>query len=105
MRFKYINEENKLCIKLNEEIDVESCKTLRTIVDGYILKYNPNMCEIDMENVTFMDSSGIGFIAGRSNLSKMLNCELVIKKPSASVKKLLDMSAIMKDVKVVWYEQ
>lgn len=101
MKFKYMNDEDKLCIKLNEEIDVESCKTLRTIVDGYILKYNPRSCEIDMANVSFMDSSGIGFIAGRSNLTKMLNCELVIKSPSAHVRKLLDMSQVAKDIKVV----
>ena len=101
MKFKYMNEEDKLCIKLNEEIDVESCKTLRTIVDGYILKYNPQRCELDMANVSFMDSSGIGFIAGRSNLTKMLNCELVIKSPSANVRKLLDMSQVAKDIKVV----
>lgn len=101
MKFKYMNDEDKLCIKLNEEIDVESCKTLRTIVDGYILKYNPQSCEIDMANVSFMDSSGIGFIAGRSNLTKMLNCELVIKSPSANVRKLLDMSQVAKDIKVV----
>lgn len=101
MKFKYINEEDKLSIKLNEEIDIESCKTLRTIVDGYILKYNPVKCELDMERVTFMDSSGIGFIAGRSNLAKMLNCELVIKNPSNNVRKILSMSQITKDVKVV----
>lgn len=101
MKFKYISEEDKLSIKLNEEIDVESCKTLRTIVDGYILKYNPRKCELDMGSVTFMDSSGIGFIAGRSNLTKMLNCELVIKNPSSNVRKLIDMSQIAKDVKVV----
>lgn len=101
MKFKYVNEEDKLCISLNEEIDVESCKTLRTIVDGYILKYNPKMCEIDMGKVSFMDSSGIGFISGRSNLTKMLGCELVIKNPNVSVKKLLDMSQTMNDIKVV----
>lgn len=101
MKFKYVSEEDKLCIKLNEEIDIDSCKTLRTIVDGYILKYNPKECELDLENVTFMDSSGIGFIAGRNNLSKMLNCELIIKKPNDSIKKLLDMSTIMKDIKVI----
>lgn len=101
MKFNYISEEDKLSIKLNEEIDVESCKTLRTIVDGYILKYNPRECELDMAGVSFMDSSGIGFIAGRSNLTKMLNCELVIKNPSNNVRKLIDMSQIAKDVKVV----
>lgn len=104
MKFKYVNEEDKLCIRLNEEIDIESCKTLRTIVDGYILKYNPKSCEIDMSNVSFMDSSGIGFIAGRSNLTKMLNCELIIKSPNSSIRKILDMSQIMKDIKVVWNE-
>ena len=101
MKYTYINDENKLCIKLNEEIDIDTCTTLRTIVDGYILKYNPKECELDMENVTFMDSSGIGFISGRYNLSKMLDCTLSIRKPSTSVMKLLSMSNIMKNIKVV----
>lgn len=101
MKCKYNNDENKLLIKLNEEIDVNTCRTLRTIVDGYILKYSPKECEIDMEQVEFMDSSGIGFIAGRYNLSKMLNCKLIIKKPSAGVRKILDMSTLASQIRVV----
>ncbi|MBR5227654.1 MAG: STAS domain-containing protein [Clostridia bacterium] len=101
MKYKYIDIENKLLIELNEEIDIDTCTTLRSVVDGYILKYNPRECELDMEKVNFMDSSGIGFIAGRYNLAKMLGCDLVIKKPNASIRKLLEMSSISKNIKVV----
>lgn len=101
MKCEFLEDKNKLCIKLNEEIDISSCKTLRTIVDGYILRYSPKKCEIDMNEVTFMDSSGIGFIAGRYNLSNMLDCELVIKSPSSSVRKIMEMSNVFKNIKVV----
>ena len=100
---KYTYEENvkKLKIELDEDIDMNSCRSLRTIVDGYIMRYSPNVCEIDMSNVKFMDSSGLGFIMGRYNLAKMLGCNLIVSNPDNSIKKLLSMYKMEKGLKVV----
>lgn len=62
MKCKFKEEYNKLVINLDEDIDMNTCRSLRTIVDGYILRYSPLECEIDMSKVGFMDSSGLGFI-------------------------------------------
>lgn len=100
---KYTYEENvkKLKIELDEDIDMNSCRSLRTIVDGYIMRYSPNVCEMDMTNVKFMDSSGLGFIMGRYNLAKMLGCNLIVSNPDNSIKKLLSMYKMEKGLKVV----
>ena len=99
---KYTYEENtkKLKIDLDEDIDMNSCRSLRTIVDGYIMRYGPNICELDMTSVKFMDSSGLGFIMGRYNLAKMLGCELIITNPDSSIKKLLAMYKSENGIKV-----
>ena len=35
---KYRYEEGNLNIDLDEELDMSSCKTLRSVIDGYIMK-------------------------------------------------------------------
>lgn len=99
---KYTYEENlkKLKIDLDEDIDMNSCRSLRTIVDGYIMRYSPSVCELDMSSVKFMDSSGLGFIMGRYNLAKMLGCELIVANPDNSIKKLLSMCKSENGIKV-----
>ena len=89
MKYTYDEIKKKLKIMLDEEIDVNSCKTLRTIIDGYIMRYSPKVCEIDLEEVSFMDSSGIGFIVGRQNLSKMLGCKFVLSNANANIKRIM----------------
>lgn len=81
MKYNFNEQDKKLKIDLDEEIDMNSCRSLRTIVDGYIMRYGPNTCEIDMSKVSFMDSSGLGFITGRYNLAKMLGCKLIVIHP------------------------
>jgi len=100
---KYTYEENlkKLKIELDEDIDMNSCRSLRTIVDGYIMRYSPSICEMDMSNVKFMDSSGLGFIMGRYNLAKMLGCSLIVSNPDNSIKKLLSMYKTENGIKVM----
>mgnify|MGYP003296081059 CR=1 FL=1 len=101
MKYEYEEKNKKLKINLDGDIDMNSCRTLRTIVDGYIMRYSPTICEIDMSCVKFMDSSGLGFIMGRYNLAKMLGCNLIITNPDNSIKKLLSMYKIENGIKVM----
>ena len=89
--YTYDDNRSKLSIVLDEEIDVNSCKTLRTIIDGYIMRYSPKVCELDLEKVSFMDSSGIGFVLGRKNLADMLNCKFNVVNANSNVKKLMQL--------------
>lgn len=101
MKYEYEESVKKLKIDLDEDIDMNSCRSLRTIVDGYIMRYSPIVCEIDMSKVKFMDSSGLGFIMGRYNLAKMLGCSLVLTHPDNSIKKLLAMYKTENEIKVM----
>lgn len=101
MKYTYEEKNKKLKIDLDEDIDMNSCRSLRTIVDGYIMKYSPNVCEVNMARVKFMDSSGLGFIMGRYNLAKMIGCNLIIANPDNSIKKLLSMYKIEDGIKVI----
>jgi len=101
VKCEYIKEQESLVLRLNEEIDMSTCKTLRNIIDGYIIKYNPKECILDLEQVNFMDSSGLGLIMGRYNLIKMLNSKMTILNPGEPIKKILSMTELSQDIKIV----
>lgn len=101
MKCEYNKDKESLMLKLNEEIDMSTCKTLRSIIDGYIVKYSPKECILDLGDVSFMDSSGLGLIMGRYNLIKMLNSKMTILNPGEPIKKILSMTELNEDIKVV----
>jgi stage II sporulation protein AA (anti-sigma F factor antagonist) len=96
MKYKY--EEGNLNISLEEELDMKSCKVLRSLIDGYIMRYQPTEFVIDLSNVKFMDSSGIGLLMGRYNLIKLMNSNMTIVNPSNSIKKILEISNINRNI-------
>lgn len=101
MKYEYDEKKESLTLKLNEEIDMSSCKVLRSVIDGYIMKYNPKECVLDLKEVNFMDSSGLGLIMGRYNLIKMLNSKMIILNPGEPIRKILSMTELAEDIKVV----
>ena len=95
---KYKFENGVLKIGLDEELDMKSCNVLRNVIDGYIMRYQPTNFEIDLSQVRFMDSSGIGLLMGRYNLIKLLDSNMTIINPSESIKRVLELSNISKNI-------
>lgn len=96
MNYNY--EEGNLIITLNEDLDMSSCKYLRAIIDGYIMRYQPKDFVLDLSGVKFMDSSGIGLIIGRYNLLKLIDSSMTIINPTSSIKRILELSNVSKDI-------
>lgn len=95
---KYDFKEDTLNIDLDEELDMNTCKTLRTVIDGYIMKYQPKEFVFDLTDVKFMDSSGLGLIIGRYNLLNLINSKMVILNPSNSIKRVIELSSISRNI-------
>lgn len=96
MNYNY--EQGNLVITLNEDLDMSSCKYLRAIIDGYIMRYQPRDFILDLSGVKFMDSSGIGLIIGRYNLLKLIDSSMTIINPTSSIKRVLELSNVSKDI-------
>lgn len=92
MKYKYL--DGKLTIYLEEEIDMNSCRTIRGVIDGYIMKFQPYELVLDFSDVQFMDSSGIGLILGRYNLIKLLDSKMKVVNATSSIKRLIELSNI-----------
>ena len=56
----------------------------------------PRKVVLDFNNVTFMDSAGIGMVLGRYKIINMLGGSLEMENVSTPQKKIFDMSGITK---------
>lgn len=72
MHVEYEKMQKKLILKIDEEIDHHTCEKIKKRADYEIEIHIPKKLVFDLENVTFMDSSGIGMLIGRYKLETML---------------------------------
>ncbi|MDE5792480.1 MAG: anti-sigma factor antagonist, partial [Oscillospiraceae bacterium] len=84
--------KNQLLVLLDGEIDHHSSNQIRTEIDTAIYAHMPKTLVFDFQNVTFMDSSGIGLIMGRHKILRNLDSEIIIKQPSPQIARILRLS-------------
>ena len=87
---------NNLChVNLFGELDESSAKTARDGLDKILSTLAP-MSEVvlDLKNLAFMDSTGIGVIVGRYKKYRPNFISFVIKNPTRTVDRILKMTGI-----------
>lgn len=85
---------------LSGEIDHHSAKEIRRQLDSYIISSQPRELTMDFRNISFMDSSGIGLIIGRSKLMKECGGTLVVHSPQSYIRRVMKLSGIERLVKI-----
>ena len=96
MESKYFEEDKLLLLKITDEIDECSVQKIRRKADYEIERYMPKRVVFDFDSVTFMDSSGIGLLIGRYKFTNMLGGKLEVANLTQNVKKIFEMSGILK---------
>lgn len=96
MESKFYGEDKLLVFKITDEIDDCSVQKIRRKADYEIEKYMPKKVIFDFDSVTFMDSAGIGLIIGRYKFTNMLGGKLEVANLTQNVKKIFEMSGILK---------
>ena len=88
-----ISSQNVL-VKFSGDIDDSVCPIYKEEISNQI-KVNKNKDFVfDFKNVTFIDSSGIGFILGRYNQLKGYKKKLYVSNTNSQIKKLFKISGI-----------
>ena len=105
MESKYYNDEKLLILKLTEEIDECTAQKIRRKADYEIERYMPRKVIFDFNSVTFMDSAGIGLIIGRYRIANMLGASIEIANVTDSIKRVLELSGILKIIKITELEE
>ncbi len=101
METKYYEKDKLLIFKISEEIDDYTVRKIRRRADYEIERYMPKRVIFDFDSVTFMDSAGIGLIIGRYKFVNMLGGKLELTNLTQNVKKIFEMSGILKIIPIV----
>ena len=88
-----------LTVCLDGEIDHHAVRDIREQVDISINRHKPSKVIFDFENVTLMDSSGIGLIMGRYKTLGRYGGIIEIVRMPPYIEKVMKLSGVSKIVK------
>lgn len=94
-----------LCIRLDGELDHHTAEELRELASKAIEQHDIRHIVLNLEHLTFMDSSGLGVILGRYKQIKQVHGEMVVCAISPAIKRLFDMSGLFKIIRLEQTEE
>lgn len=89
-----------LILRLKGELDDISVQDLRTKIINYIDNYNICHLVLNFNDLTFLDSSGIGFIIGRYHQLKRKNGDITISNINSKIERIIYISGLAKICKI-----
>ena len=92
--------DGELRVVLNGEINHHRAVSVRQEIDEKIQELRPQNLVLDLADVPFMDSSGLGLVMGRYQLMKDLGGTLTVANPSAEHKKIFKLAGLNKLIKI-----
>ncbi len=95
-----VNKDN-LFIFLEGEIDQSVAGELRVKLDNYLTSVKVKNVILNMKELTFMDSTGVGLIMGRYKLLKQKNIGLFINEPNNQIDKVLKVSGLYRIIPLI----
>lgn len=98
--FTHAYSDGVLEIKLTGEIDHHSAVSVRGDIDKLVFETRAQKLVLDLSQISFMDSSGLGLIMGRYSLIKELGGTLVLRSPTAAVTKILSLAGMERVIKI-----
>lgn len=101
LKVEYNEKDKLLVLKITEEIDHHIAERIRTRADFEIQKYIPKKVVFDFNNVTFMDSAGIGMLIGRYKMITMFGGSINMINVKPNVKKIFEMAGILKLIPIL----
>ena len=94
MYIKFNIKEGNLIVDLFGELDHHYAEIARTKIDDRIERDNVKKVILNFENVTFMDSSGIGVVIGRYKKLKCKSGTLCVANVRDSVNRVFELSGL-----------
>ncbi len=89
-------DEGILIVNISGDIDHHTARHLREEIDTHLYLYRATTVILDLKQVEFMDSSGLGLILGRYQKINDLGGRLIVANPDASVSKILSLAGMEK---------
>lgn len=98
LQIEYENGEMRVIISC--EIDHHTATLAREKIDGEFFANNPKKMILDLEGMSFMDSSGLGLIMGRYSRCLASGCEFTLRGADGRAMRILRMAGMDKILNV-----
>lgn len=89
-----------LILRLKGELDDVSVSDLRLRISNYIDNYNIKYLLLNLQELNFLDSSGIGFIIGRYHQLRKKDGEIIISNINPKIERIIFISGLAKICKI-----
>ncbi|GHU34352.1 anti-sigma F factor antagonist [Clostridia bacterium] len=100
MKITSTHTDNTLYVRLDGDIDHHSSRSVREEVDRLIAASGAEIFELDLSEVDFMDSSGLGLVLGRYKKQTESGGKMKIINPSERILRILRLAGIEKIIKI-----
>ncbi len=100
MKFTSFLESGNLTVALTGEIDHHCAKQYIQAIAGKIEAYTPEVCVLDFQEVTFVDSSGIAVVINALRCMSQIQGKLVLAGIQAQPMRVFRASGIDKLVQI-----
>ena len=100
MQFTSFLENNRLTIALNGEIDHHYAKQYIQAIAAKIEAYTPEICILDFQDVTFVDSSGIAVVINALRAMAQIEGKLILSGMASQPMRVFRASGIDKIVEI-----
>lgn len=87
-------ENDMLTAKLAGELDHHLAAEIRTKIDEEMMAKLPKKLVLELSEIEFMDSSGLGLILGRYTKALEIGCLLILRNPGRRIKRLIEISGV-----------
>lgn len=94
MPIKIIKSHDTMVIALSGELDHHSAAGMRNAADRAIIESPAKRVTLDFGEVSFMDSSGVGFVMGRYRIAKSRGASIEAVNLSKKHMRIMKMSGI-----------
>lgn len=96
-----LNKDGKMICRLSGEIDHHSSRGIRDSIDKLIISNRPKILILDLSDIAFMDSSGLGLVLGRYRKMKETGGEMFLCNTNDRTLKILKMAGVDKIIKSI----
>ena len=83
-----------LTCRLEGELDHHAAAPIREEIDAAIARERPTLVILDFRDLSFMDSSGIGLVRGRSNTAREVGAQLHVCNMSGPIYRVMKLSGL-----------
>ncbi len=94
------SEDGGTCLAIEGEVDVSNASELRSALDAQLSSGAGRELVVDLAQVSYIDSTGIGVLVGAAHRASEANVRIVVARPQKNVARVLSLLGVGNDLNI-----